>query len=161
MPSEQEHDELVMSLVESVMKHPPEERTARLQALCRDPALHEEVRVCIEWEERMGGFLLDPLIQWPAAEQVFPADYCLGERFRIIRKVGQGGMGIVYEAMDRELDRCVALKCAKPGHRNRLPPEARAAREVSHFHVCKVHDLHKASTEFGEMDFLSMEFIEG
>jgi serine/threonine protein kinase/dipeptidyl aminopeptidase/acylaminoacyl peptidase len=161
MPSEQEHDELVMSLVESVMKHPPEERPARLQALCRDPALHEEVRVCIEWEERMGGFLLDPLIHWPTAEHVFPAGYCLGERFRIIRKVGHGGMAIVYEAMDRELDRRVALKCAKPGHRNRLPPEARAAREVSHFHVCKVHDLHKASTDFGEMDFLSMEFIEG
>lgn len=160
MPSE-EHDELVMSLVESVMKHPPEERPARLQALCHDPALHEEVRVCIEWEERMGGFLLDPLLKRPAAEHIFPEDYCLGERFRIIRKVGQGGMGIVYEAMDRELDRRVALKCAKPGHRSHLPPEARAAREVSHFHVCKVHDLHKASTDFGEMDFLSMEFIEG
>ena len=160
MPSE-EHDELVMSLVESVMKHPPEERPARLQALCRDPALHEEVRVCIEWEERMGGFLLDPLLKRPAGEHIFPEDYCLGERFRIIRKVGQGGMGIVYEAMDRELDRRVALKCAKPGHRSHLPPEARAAREVSHFHVCKVYDLHKASTDFGEMDFLSMEFIEG
>ncbi len=70
-------------------------------------------------------------------------------------------MGIVYEAMDRDLDRRVALKCAQPGHGNRLPPEARAAREVSHFHVCKVHDLHKTSTDIGEMDFLSMEFIEG
>jgi serine/threonine protein kinase len=161
MPSEQEHDELVMSLVKSVLTHPPEERTARLQALCPDPALCEEARVYIEWEERMGGFLLDPLIQRPASEQIFPAGYALGERFRIIRKVGQGGMGIVFEAMDRELDRRVALKCATPGHRNRLPPEARAAREVSHFNVCKVHDLHKASTDFGEMDFLSMEFIEG
>jgi serine/threonine-protein kinase len=37
----------------------------------------------------------------------------------------------------------------------------RAAREVSHFNVCKVHDLHVTSTPLGEMEFLSMEFIDG
>ena len=165
MQAEQEHDELVMSLLESVMKHPPERRAATLRTLCSDPALHEEVRQLVEWEERMGDFLLDPVIRFPVGEHTFPESFPeghrLGERFRIIRGVGQGGMGIVYEAMDEGLDRRVALKCAKPGHRKRLPPEARAAREVSHFNVCKVHDLHKVSTEFGEMDFLSMEFIEG
>jgi WD40 repeat protein len=161
VPTEHEHDELVMSLVESVIGRPPEEREAHLQALCGDAALYEEVRTRIEWEERMGRFLLDPLIQRPAAYDGFEPGCHLGERFRIVRKVGQGGMGVVYEAMDEELDRCVALKCAKLGHRNTLPPEARAAREVSHFNVCKVHDLHKVFTEFGEMDFLSMEFIEG
>ncbi len=57
----------------------------------------------------------------------------LGERFRIVRAVGHGGMGVVYDAIDQKLDRRVALKCAKLGHRHRLPPEARAAREVSHF----------------------------
>jgi len=70
-------------------------------------------------------------------------------------------MGVVYEATDEKLDRRVALKCAIPGHRDRLPPEVRAAREVSHFNVCKVHDLHVTSTSAGEMEFLSMEFIEG
>ena len=85
----------------------------------------------------------------------------LGERFRIVRAVGSGGMGTVYEAVDLRLDRRVALKCARPGHRYRLPPEARAAREVSHFNVCKVHELHTLSTPLGEVDCLSMEFIEG
>ena len=70
-------------------------------------------------------------------------------------------MGIVFEAIDEKLDRRVALKCAKLGHGHRLPPEARAAREVSHFNVCKVYDLHAAVTDLGELDFLSMEFIEG
>jgi serine/threonine protein kinase/dipeptidyl aminopeptidase/acylaminoacyl peptidase len=161
VPSEQEHDELLMSLVESVRELTPEEREAHLRALCPDSALFQEVRMCIEWEERMGRFLLDPLLQRPRDEDAFAPGNYLGPRFRIVREVGHGGMGIVYEATDLELDLRVALKCAKPGHSNRLPPEARAAREVSHFNVCKVHDLHKVATEFGDMDFLSMEFIDG
>ena len=85
----------------------------------------------------------------------------LGGRFRIVRAVGRGGMGIVYEAIDEKLDRRVALKCARRGYRDRLPPEARAAREVSHFNICKVHEFHSLATPAGEIDCLSMEFIEG
>jgi Flp pilus assembly protein TadD len=85
----------------------------------------------------------------------------LGRRFRIIRAAGAGGMGLVYEALDEKLNQRVALKGAKPGYGDHLPPEVRAAREVSHFNVCKVHDLHVASTPLGEMEFLSMEFIDG
>ncbi|HEY1342935.1 MAG TPA: protein kinase, partial [Bryobacteraceae bacterium] len=96
-----------------------------------------------------------------AAQDGFAPGLLLGDRFRIVRVVGQGGMGLVYEAVDEKLDRRVALKCAKPGFRHHLPPEARAAREVSHFNVCKVHDLHTLSTPIGDLDCLSMEFIEG
>ncbi len=85
----------------------------------------------------------------------------LAGRFRIVRAAGAGGMGFVYEALDEKLNQHVALKCAKPGYGDRLPPEVRAAREVSHFNVCKVHDLHVAATPHGEMEFLSMEFIDG
>ena len=90
-----------------------------------------------------------------------PAGTVLNGRFRILRAAGSGGMGYVYEAEDQKLGLRVALKCAKPGFSERLPPEVRAAREVSHFNVCKVHDLHVASTPLGEMEFLSMEFVEG
>ena len=91
----------------------------------------------------------------------FSAGTLFADRFRVVREIGAGGMGVVYEARDEKLDRRVALKCAKPGHRNLLPPEVRAAREVSHFNVCKVHDIHLMPTPAGEMEFLSMEFIEG
>ena len=37
----------------------------------------------------------------------------------------------------------------------------RAAREVSHFNVCKVHELHSVDTAMGEVEFLTMEFIDG
>ena len=95
------------------------------------------------------------------SQEPFASGTLLGDRFRIVRPLGEGGMGVVYEAVDEKLDRRVALKCAKAGHQNRLPPEARAAREVSHFNVCKVHDLHTVPTPEGDADFLSMEFIEG
>jgi serine/threonine-protein kinase len=70
-------------------------------------------------------------------------------------------MGVVYEAVDQKLGWRVALKCARPGYRDRLPPEVRAAHDVSHSNVCKVHDLHVTSTTLGEMEFVSMEFIDG
>ena len=91
----------------------------------------------------------------------FTAGTVLADRFRIIRPVGSGGMAMVYEATDQTLDRRVAIKCAKRGHQKSLPPEARTAREISHFNVCKVYDLHTSITTSGEVDFLSMEFIEG
>ncbi len=85
----------------------------------------------------------------------------IGGRFRILREVGRGGMGVVYEALDEKLDRRVAVKCAKPGHHSSLPPEARAASEVSHYNVCKVHEIHSTETPFGAVDYLTMEFIDG
>src|SRR5689334_10150599 len=82
-------------------------------------------------------------------------------RFRIVREIGRGGMGVVYEAIDNKLERRVAIKCTQPGFRHWLSPEVRAAREVSHFNVCKVHDIHTARTARGDVEFLSMEFIQG
>jgi hypothetical protein len=110
-----------MSIVESVIELPPEERETHLQAVCADAALMEEVRTRIVWEERMGSFLRDPLIQLRAVEDAFAPESYLGRRFRVVREIGRGGMGIVYEAIDTQLDARVALKCAKLGHGNRLP----------------------------------------
>ena len=154
-------DDLIMALVEETLQTPPENREERLRMVCRDPAVYQEVCERVQWEERMGRFLLDPLFELSAPDDPFGAGDLAGGRFRILRKVGYGGMGMVFEAIDEKLERRVALKCALPGHHNRLPPEARAAREVSHYNVCKVHDLHTVETPAGETDFLSMEFIEG
>ena len=85
----------------------------------------------------------------------------MAERFRIVAEVGSGGMGVVYEAFDERLNRRVALKSAREGFGHWLPPEVRAAREVSHFNVCKVHDLHSTGGAWPEVEFLTMEFIEG
>ncbi|MEO8127344.1 MAG: protein kinase, partial [Bryobacteraceae bacterium] len=163
MQGELENDELVMMLVESALSRPPEERENFLQSLCSGtPGLYDEVRKRIEWEERMGGFLQDPLIRRvESAADPFEAGELVSGRFRIVRVVGRGGMGVVYEALDERLDRRIAVKCAQVGFQSRLPPEARSAREVSHYNVCKVHELHTATTPSGEVDFITMEFVDG
>jgi tetratricopeptide (TPR) repeat protein len=154
-------DDLLMALVEQTLQTPSGERDSRLCSLCPDPELQDEVRSRVHWEERMGRFLLDPLFERTAPDDPFGPGSVVGGRFRILRKIGYGGMGIVFEAVDEKLERRVALKCARPGHRYRLPPEARAAREVSHPNVCRVYDLHTVPAQGGEVDFISMEFIEG
>jgi tetratricopeptide (TPR) repeat protein len=94
-------------------------------------------------------------------EREFAVGTPLGGRFRIVRVVGRGGMGTVYEAFDEKMNRRVALKCARPGYRFHLLPEAQAARDISHFNICKVHELHVLSSPLGEVDCISMEFVEG
>jgi tetratricopeptide (TPR) repeat protein len=162
MSNQDERDEFIMTLVDRALQQPPDARSGYLRAACSNSALLEEVRKRVIWEEQLraslGGALAHTL---DAPTSPFAPDELVAGRFRILREVGRGGMGVVYEALDLKLERRVALKTAQPGHGHHLPPEARAAREVSHFNVCKVHDLHAVATHLGEVEFLSMEFLEG
>ena len=162
MPAETENDELVMTLVAATLEHQPAEREAYLRSACEhSDALFDAIWQRVRWEERMGSFLIDPLIPRQNLDPAFQPGDVLAERFRVIREVAHGGMGVVYEALDQKLGRRVAIKCARHGYRGRLPPEARNAREVSHKNVCKLHDIHTFRSPSGEVDFLSMEYLEG
>jgi Flp pilus assembly protein TadD len=157
-----ETDEVLMNLVELALQRPPGERERYLRGACADePQLFEPAWNYVQAEQRMGGFLLDPLFSPPQTEQPLQPGDLLHQRFRIIREVAQGGMGVVYEAHDEKLDRRIAIKCAKAGFRKRLPPEVRNASEISHPNVCKIFEIHTASVGGGEFDFLTMEFLEG
>src|SRR5262249_38413778 len=67
-------------------------------------------------------------------------------KYRIVRLIGRGGMGVVYEAFDEELQRPVALKllegaaAASAAPRERLPPEARSAARLGHPNIAAVYD---------------------
>jgi serine/threonine protein kinase len=155
-------DDLVMSLVDLALTHPPDQRESYLKSACgADTELFEETWSYVQWEERMNGFLLDPLYPAASYEHPFEAGELLDGRFRIVREIAQGGMGVVYEAVDEKLQRRIALKCAKTGFRKRLPPEVRNATEISHPNVCKIFEIHTASTRQGEIDFITMEFLDG
>ena len=87
----------------------------------------------------------------------------LGNRYEIIQALGEGGMGAVYKARDRELDRLVALKVIRPDlARNpaiiqRFKQELILARQVTHRNVIRIFDLGEADG----IKFITMEFIAG
>jgi serine/threonine protein kinase/tetratricopeptide (TPR) repeat protein len=90
-------------------------------------------------------------------------DAIIAERYRILRPLGRGGLGVVYEAEDTRLRRRVALKFLSPElTRNealvdRLRHEARATSALNHPHICTIHDI---SEHRGE-HFIVMELLEG
>jgi TolB-like protein len=83
--------------------------------------------------------------------------------YRIIEKIGAGGMGIVYRARDERLERDVAIKVLPAGSladeeaRTRFRREALALSRLNHPNIATIHDF---NTE-GDVDFLAMEFIYG
>ena len=88
----------------------------------------------------------------------------LGGRFRILRFIGAGGMGEVYEAADEELGGTVALKTIRADRMERsgefleqFREEAKVARRVTHTNICRIFDVGRD----GDRMFFTMEFIAG
>jgi serine/threonine protein kinase len=82
--------------------------------------------------------------------------------YRVLCKVGEGGMGVVYKAEDQRLQRFVALKVIREfmgdsSRRSRFWQEARAAAQVAHPNACRIYDI----SEEQDRLVLVMEFIEG
>lgn len=87
----------------------------------------------------------------------------IGQRYRIEKELGRGGMGVVYLARDTQLDRPVALKFlgtlldASDEYRQRFLREARAAARVSHPNIVSIYDVCDAEGRA----YIAMEYIEG
>jgi len=99
---------------------------------------------------------------------VFSPGQVLLDRFRIVRLIGKGGMGEVYEAEDLQLGR-VALKTIRPGIAassaafERFRQEVQTARKITGEQICRIHELYLLpSTESQpQAAFLTMEYLEG
>jgi serine/threonine protein kinase/tetratricopeptide (TPR) repeat protein len=157
-----ERDGRVMALAAEALKTPAADRDSFLASACRnDPELYREISEVVAWEERMSGFLVRPLIELVDLETIFEPGQTVSGRFEIVRCVGEGGMGIVYEAFDTKRKQRIAIKLAKPGFGRLLSPELEGALKVAHRNVCRVNEIHPVKTEFGELDLLTMEFLDG
>ncbi len=98
-----------------------------------------------------------------AGPAVFQIGDVVGGRYEILELLGEGGMGAVYKATDRALDRFVALKvirrelASNPSILARFKQELLLAHQVTHRNVIRIYDLGEAEG----VTFITMEFIEG
>ncbi|MBV9480217.1 MAG: tetratricopeptide repeat protein, partial [Acidobacteria bacterium] len=87
----------------------------------------------------------------------------LGRRYEVVAMLGEGGMGAVYKALDRELNRAVALKVIRPelarnkAISDRFKQELLLAREVTHRNVVRIFDIGEAEG----IKFITMEYVDG
>ena len=99
----------------------------------------------------------------PSETGRFDPGALLADRYRIVARLGKGGMGEVYRADDLKLGESVALKflpaavARHPQWLARLLDEVRIARQVTHTNICRVYDISEADGEH----FISMEYVDG
>jgi serine/threonine protein kinase len=103
------------------------------------------------------------------AYDLFPKGDLVGNRYRVVRFIARGGMGLVYEVKDVETSNSLALKALKPevarhaSNLKRFRREIRLARKVTHSNVCRIYDagVHRDGEAGFEIHFLTMELLHG
>jgi tetratricopeptide (TPR) repeat protein len=164
--------------VSSAAPHPaPEQLLALAEGVLPEPSLAEvrgHVSACAECQERVRVSLGQTSTPHPsdtvASGQGRLTARSQGEvapgekvgRYWVLRRIGAGGMGVVYAAYDADLDRRVALKLLRPEAggsqgKERLLREAQALAKLSHPNVVHVHDVGL----LGDNVFVAMELVEG
>jgi serine/threonine-protein kinase len=98
----------------------------------------------------------------PAESVALKEGTTIANRYRLQKKIGQGGMGVVYKAVDLELDETVAIKFLTIGLSDdevlgRFKQEVSLSRQFGHPNIIRMYDL----GSFGEHRYMTMEYLEG
>jgi tetratricopeptide (TPR) repeat protein len=161
----------IRQLYDAALEQPADREIFISEGANGDPELCKEVLAMLQNCSEDGGLLNLSLFgrQWvqPAtvARMLAPGRTLAG-RYRILRPIGAGGMGEVYEAEDLELGAHVAVKTMRVESADTLASfkrEIHLARTVTHPNVCRIFDLHRHhdSGSGDVVTFLTMELIEG
>ena len=168
-------DERVWQIFDQAADLPAERRQAFLASACGDDAaLHAEVASLLAADAGPGdeGFLHSPLVRQPALADTRPGPQHSEAppwlprqvgRYRILRLVGEGGMGSVYEAEQDNPRRSVALKMIRPGLVSpglaaRFARETEVLGRLQHPGIAQIYD---AGVTDGGQPYFAMEFIHG
>lgn len=159
----------IESILDLALDLSPAERSALLDESCAgDPDLRAEVEAVLEADEQAGTFLATPAGEYfpdLLSEEEGEPDLS-GQQmgpYQLLREIGGGGMGTVYEAEDARLGRRVAVKLLPPEYsrdrraKERFIREARAAAAVDHPNLCTVHDVGESEGRL----YLVLSFYEG
>jgi serine/threonine protein kinase len=147
------------------LEESPEERTRFLDRACAgDSRVHAEVLSLLSAHERAGDFIEKPAspADWEPVSQSEAIPDRVGS-YRLLRVLGEGGMGIVYLAEDTRLGRTVALKALAPrllgdaAQRERLRREARAAASLNHPGIATIYALE----EIDDHVYIACEYVPG
>lgn len=160
-------------LFHAAVDRDPAERAEFIDEVCaEDPELKLQLNALVHAEEQgteaLGGPLVDLRSLVNNRAVGFHADQVILDRFRIVRSIGTGGMGEVYEAVDLQLG-TIALKTIRQdiaSSKNafeRFRHEVQLARRVSGPQVCRIHELFllPASGRQPATSFLTMELLDG
>jgi eukaryotic-like serine/threonine-protein kinase len=148
----------VERVFEAALELPVAERSAYVAAACGDDAaIRAEVESLLAAHQRSGRFL--------DADLASALPVSIG-RYRIIRLIGEGAMGTVYEAEQEQPRRTVALKVIKPGLAGpellrRFDRESEALARLQHPGIAQVYEAGTAEGAFGARPYFAMEFIRG
>jgi tetratricopeptide (TPR) repeat protein len=163
----------VRELFDAALDRDPAEREDFLRQSGEESIVVAGARRLLRENERSGP-LDKPVLSGPGTtgSSVFSAGQVVGVggRYRILRYIGRGGMGEVYEAEDQELKERVALKTLLPEIASdeamiaRFKQEIQLARRIGHPNVCRVFDLARDPADASGANgvyFLTMEFLPG